>query len=101
MLLVGALLVGNSFYVSVTTGSREFLSVAVIGQLVVGLVAIAVGYRYQLDADDLTRPSPDTAADSTGEPTDDDEFDPALSPVGETLEHVSEDTPDESASNSR
>ena len=93
LLLVGALLFGNSFYVSFTTGAQDFLSVPVIGQLVIGTVLMVLGYRFQITADELQGPTVDRSEPTDASPGSggDDEFDPALSPVGETLEHLDEE----------
>jgi hypothetical protein len=99
-LLVGALLVGDSLHGTVVTGTYGVVSWAAIVRFVPGMVLIAIGYRLQVSVDEAEQ----YAEKSGREPATESErsFDPEVSPVGETLEEVSEaDSDDDSGSKIR
>lgn len=92
-LLVGALLVGDSLHGSVVTGAYGVTSVAAILRFVPGIVLIAIGYRLQVSSEEAERYAERTSGEPSTGP--DHEFDPEVSPVGETLEEVAENDPDD------
>ncbi|QLG62917.1 hypothetical protein [Halorarum salinum] len=95
LLVVGALLVGQGFHLSLVTGEIALASPAFALHLVLGSVLIALGYRARrpvAEAYDLTsgdagegeasRREPDRG-DGTPRSGEDAEFDPSMSPLGE------------------
>lgn len=95
LLVVGALLVGQGFHLSLVTGEIALASPAFVLHLGLGSVLIALGYRarrpvaeaYDLTSDDAggdeaARREPDRG-DGTPRSGEDAEFDPSLSPMGE------------------
>lgn len=86
LLVVGALLVGDALNGSVVTGTYGVTTPAFVLRVLVGAVAIVLGYRLRTPVEDyVATPSddPETADPETGEGT---EFDPELSPVGADVE---------------
>ncbi|WP_435064025.1 hypothetical protein [Halobaculum sp. EA56] len=101
MLVVGALSIGQVLHLTVVTGQVGYTATPVVVYGVAGVVAIAIGYRarrpvaeeYALTSDARERgeherrrgPSdaPDSRGDADG-PDDEDGFDPAMSPLGDS-----------------
>lgn len=108
MLVVGALSVGQALHLTVVTGELGYTATPVVVYGVAGVVAIAIGYRarrpvaeqYALTSDARERgehkrgqspsDSPSQSLDrddggSSDSPSgDDSEFDPAMSPLGDS-----------------
>lgn len=97
LLVVGALLVGQGFHLSLVAGEIAVTSASFALHLVVGTVLIALGYRARgpvAEAYDLTSDesgggdehdtaSSTRAADGLSRAGEDAEFDPSVSPLGE------------------
>lgn len=85
LLVTGALLVGQSLHGSVVTGEYAVTSPSAVLRAVLGLVFIALGYRFQTPASEYS--SLPSESDATGEEsssgTEQSDFDPGLSPLSE------------------
>lgn len=87
LLVVGALAVGEALHRTVVTGQAPITSPAVVVYVVVGLAAIFLGYRarrpvserYALAGDDES----ERDHSAPGDRADGEEFDPAMSPLGD------------------
>lgn len=102
LLVVGALLVGEALHGGVVTGARPLGSPWVVLRAAVGVVFVALGYRFRTPVEEYVaapsggpdRPErgPDEESRSTEESpdaADTGEFDADVSPLGEDgLEHV-------------
>ncbi|KTG09938.1 hypothetical protein AUR64_09965 [Haloprofundus marisrubri] len=93
LLVTGALVFGEALHQSVVTGEVSLFSQPVLLALGLGTVLMAVGYRVRIPADELTRETASTPSESTeddpagDQPVDapgDAEYDPRLSPLGNT-----------------
>lgn len=99
LLVAGALLVGDALNGAVVTSQYGITSPAAVIRLVVGAVFILGGYRLKtpmgeyvdVPSGDVGRHAP--GGDETGSAgaEGNGEFDPELSPVGDSLEHVDAD----------
>jgi xanthosine utilization system XapX-like protein len=83
-LVTGALLVGDAIHGSVVTGQYPVTSPAAVVRAVVGLVCIAIGYRFQTPTSEYTSvPSESsTRADERADTVEED-FDPEMSPLSD------------------
>lgn len=83
-LVTGALLVGDALHGSVVTGQYPVTSPAALVRAVVGLVCIAIGYRFQTPTSEYTSvPSESSgSADDQGDASEGD-FDPEMSPLSD------------------
>lgn len=100
LLVVGALAVGQALHLTVVTGQVSYTSPAFVLQFGIGLVLIALGYRarrpvaerYELtsderggETDERSRSSGDRATNTSTHGTGEDaEFDPNMSPLGDS-----------------
>ena len=100
LLVVGALAVGQALHLTVVTGQVSYTSPAFVLQFGIGLVLVALGYRarrpvaerYDLTSDDRggdtgerASSSGDRATNASAHgPGEDAEFDPSMSPLGDS-----------------
>ncbi|QLG26441.1 hypothetical protein HUG10_02305 [Halorarum halophilum] len=100
LLVVGALAVGQALHLAVVTGQVSITSPAFVLTFVVGLVLVALGYRarrpvaeqYDLTSDERGDHTDERPGSSDDGPTDtsahgpdrETEFDPSMSPLGDS-----------------
>lgn len=83
-LVTGALLVGDALHGSVVTGQYPVTSPAAVVRMVVGLVCIAIGYRFQTPASEYTPvPSEESPRTETQDDAAEGDFDPEMSPLSD------------------
>lgn len=80
-LVTGALLVGDALHGSVVTAQYSVTSPAAIVRAVVGVVAIALGYRLQTPASEYAAMPSDEPVKQTDE--ENGEFDAEMSPLSD------------------
>lgn len=89
-LLFGALLIGDALHGSIVTGQYAITSPAAVFRLLVGIVALGIGYRLRVPPEDRMSVSwtTDRRREDTGE---DEEFDIEESPFDEeSMERLAE-----------
>ncbi|WP_224269635.1 hypothetical protein [Haloprofundus salinisoli] len=91
LLVTGALVFGEALHQSVVTGEASLFSQPILLALGLGTVLIVLGYWVRVPAEELTSDvssptRPDADDSSAGKPTPDadSEYDPRLSPLGNT-----------------
>lgn len=77
--VLGAVLIGAALNVSVVTGQRDLFAPVVIAQFLVGIVMVVIAYALR-STPVVVQGGPRV----NGDKSDEDEFDPDLSPVGAT-----------------
>lgn len=85
LLVTGALLVGQSLHGSVVTGEYAVTSPWAVLRAALGLVFIALGYRFQTPASEYSSLPSESGAqgDESSSGTEPSDFDPELSPLSE------------------
>ena len=83
-LVTGALLVGDALHGSVVTNQYPVTSPAALVRAVVGLVFIAVGYRFQTPASEYASvPSEESPRTDGQDDATEGDFDPEMSPLSD------------------
>lgn len=84
-LVIGALLIGDAIHGAVTVGEFGITSPAAVIRVAAGIALVAVGARLRTPAEEYIS-SVSADPEESEEPEPDSEFDPSVSPVGESLE---------------
>ncbi|WP_117591867.1 hypothetical protein [Haloprofundus halophilus] len=89
LLVTGALVFGEALHQSVVAGEASLSSQPILLALALGTVLIALGYWVRVPLDELTRETSSSRSESAGDDAlgdapADSEYDPRLSPLGNT-----------------